>query len=846
VVRSCRHRQRNMPEIVVASVVALMLVGVSGAETGLVKAPAETSLLELAPYAGWTHYGVDEGLPSNRVLAIKIDGNRVWAGTDEGLALFENGRWIGFGTADGLPHKVILSLDVSSRTGDLWIGTAGGLARLSAGRFDVFTQMNSGLPNDFVNGVKADPHEDFVWAATAVGAGRLNLSSGEWTIFTHENTPMHEPWTYSITIEGDLVFVGAWGAGVLEYSKSRKRWREYRDPDGQFEVDLFSDDGPVNDVTSGVALARGILWQAAYSGLARYDGREWLSFTVDDSGLASDFVNFVRARDRFAWLATDNGLSLTDGDSWQTYRRLENGRGEVRYYDRGVQVGREVTTTAPSHNYILGVDVSGETIWLATHGGVSRGFRSGSVRRSPFPRVQIPPPDQGMGNPGVRPRFSYARTPEPLLPFKGIEPHRELFKERVKFLGAGREAPEPEGLETVRIGFIGPLDNSELPGRSGSLLAGHKGSLKASLGRQMLRAARLAMEEANAEGGFSGRPFEVVPRSDMVLWGQSSNELVQFVEDDEVWAVLSGIDSNHTHVLSRAAIKLEVLIVSAGVTDPTLVEHSVPWLVRCINDDRQAARVLLQEIFGRRDLRRTAVLRVNDRDGRTGILEFVEGARRLGFPVILEQRFEPGETDFRNQLERIAGSEPGALVIWGDPAEAGEAVRQARAIGVDVPVFGFERMAHPAFLEAAGEAAEGVVVSTATNLDSRSPAWTTFRDAYQVRWQERPGSLAAHAYDGMNLIIEAVRRAGLNRVLIRDSLYEKESFQGASGEIIFDTNMSDVGPTWLATVKDGLFIYQPAPDWSVAPTMGGTGSGSTGQAVGQKRNRGNAYHSSGR
>jgi ABC-type branched-subunit amino acid transport system substrate-binding protein len=777
------------------------------------EADSALTVHDLAPYTNWETFTVKDGLPSDHVFAVRIDEDRVWAGTTEGLALYEDGRWRSYGVEDGLPHRLILSLDVCALTGDLWIGTVGGLARLSGGRFDVFTQLNSGLSNDFVHGVRCDTEAGTVWAATAMGASRLDLRTGEWRIYTHTNTPMHEPWTYSITLGGGSVWVGAWGAGVLEYSRESDGWREYKDPDGQFEIDLLPDDGPINDVTSGVDFAEGILWQATYVGLSRYDGREWFSYSIDDSGLASDFINFVRAEDQFAWLATDEGLSVTDGWDWITYRRLEGGRGEILSYEGALPIGRKTSSTALPHNYILGLDVSGDEIWVATQRGVGRGVRGRSEQELRISKNLPGTPGDPGGKPGKKERFSYAGVPDSLQPFLGNEPYRDLFMERIAFKGAGRELSEPEGLDEIRIGFIGPLEDADLTAQPSGTLPGDRVNLKALTGRRMLRAAQLAVKEANADGGYGGRPFVIVPRTDLVLWGQSSNELVKFVLEDGVWSIISGIDSNHTHVLSRGTIKLEVPLVSAGSTDPTLVEHSIPWLVRVINDDRQNAYALLHEIFVARGLQRVAVLRVNDRDGRTGIMEFIEGARRAGHPVSIELRFANGDTEFESQLTRLSEAAPDALVIWGNPVEAGLAVRQARELGMKIPVFGFDRMALDAFIESAGAAAEGVVVATSMNPDSRDPAWRSFRQAYREEWGEEPDSFAAHSYDSANLIIGAIRKAGLNRARIRDALFDVKTYAGVTGEIVFDTNMSDVGSPWLATVKEGRFVYESAPAW---------------------------------
>ncbi|MEK7282386.1 MAG: hypothetical protein AAB249_01135, partial [Acidobacteriota bacterium] len=503
--------------------------GPDSAPATAARAHPSPAVLDLAPYARWETFTRRDGLPSDRVFAVRIDGERVWAGTTEGLALYEKGRWRAYGTADGLPHRVVLALDVSPRTGDLWIGTMGGLARLSGGRIDAFTQTDSGLSNNFVNGVRCDPDEDSVWAATAMGASRLDLRTGEWTIFTHENAPMHEPWTYSVAMAPGTVYIGAWGTGILELTKATGRWREYRDPDGQFEVDLLPDDGPVHDVTAGVDFADGLLWQASYFGLARYDGREWRSYFAQDSGLASDFINFVRARGRHAWLATDQGLSLTDGEGWVTYRRLEDGRGEILFFRGGRRIARRLSPTAPAHNYVLGVDASGDEVWVATEKGVSRGVRSGASGSTRLARAEQAGPLPAAGSPpaAAERSFHYAATPDALLPYRGHVPYRDFFVERPQFRGAGREEAAPEGLQEVRLGFIGPLAGGDLPSPPTGTRPAVRYDPKAVFGRWMLRGATLAIEEANASGGYGGIPFRLVPRTDLVLWGQSSNELVR-------------------------------------------------------------------------------------------------------------------------------------------------------------------------------------------------------------------------------------------------------------------------------------------------------------------------------
>lgn len=341
---------------------------------GVAHASAMSQVLPPAGvYDDWTTVTVSDGLPSDKIFTVRVVDDRVWVGTDKGAAYLVDGRWHHVGTEQGLAHSVVLALEGDPETGDVWIGTLGGLNRWSAGRVESFTQLNSGLANNVVYGVAVENGR--VWAATAAGASRLDLRTGTWSIFNEQTAPMHEPWTYGVHAADGLVYIAAWGGGVLEYDTSDEQWRVFRDPDGEMEIDLFPDDGLVHDVTTGVAFADGVLWVGTYFGLSRYDGRHWSGFFDDDSGLASNFINAVRARGRTVWISTDRGLSTFDGVTWVTYRRLDDGSGVATVTVEG-QATDISMASAFADNYVLGVDFLGDTVWVATEAGLSRGRRS--------------------------------------------------------------------------------------------------------------------------------------------------------------------------------------------------------------------------------------------------------------------------------------------------------------------------------------------------------------------------------------------------------------------------------------------------------------------------------------
>ncbi len=302
----------------------------SGGPSAAGPSAAEPQTIDQVPlpyvYTKWRHFTTEDGLPSDHIFAVRVDGPKVWIGTENGLACYDKrtGQMRVWQEKDGLPWRVITAIDVDRKTGDVWLGLfGGGLVRFSGGRFDHFHQLNSGLVNDVVYGVAVE--NDHVWAATTAGASRLNLRTGQWTIFTEKNAPMEEIWNYGVHYGDGKIHLAVWGSGVLEFDVATERWKVYLDPDREMEIDLYRDDGVIHVITTGVHYVDGILWVSSYFGLSRYDGRHWRGFYAHETGLPSDFTNNVRARSgQECYFAHDKGLGVIahfDSDTYVSHTR---------------------------------------------------------------------------------------------------------------------------------------------------------------------------------------------------------------------------------------------------------------------------------------------------------------------------------------------------------------------------------------------------------------------------------------------------------------------------------------------------------------------------------------------
>ena len=389
------------------------------------------------------------------------------------------------------------------------------------------------------------------------------------------------------------------------------------------------------------------------------------------------------------------------------------------------------------------------------------------------------------------PQGRYADTPKELLPFRGLgEPYKRFFTEPATFRGPGREDPEPEGLTEARIGALIP----------------RKG-VDARHGRSMERAITLAVEEANRDGGLRpGLPFALVVRDEAAAWGAAADAAVDLVMNQGVWGLIGGFEDANSHVLSRVLLKLETPTVNTAGPDPTLTEHAIPWLMRVRPDDRRNGYALAKRVIKTDGHRRIGVLRSNDRYGRVGTKEFVDAARRLHSPIVVEVRFEPETRDWTAQIDRLRRAKIDALVLWGRAVPTARALKAVRAAGLQAPAYGPDRLVDPRFLAAAGKAAEGLVFTVPFRRDPKRKAWTTFVAAYRARFGEKPDDTAAYAYDGTRLLLASMRAAGLNRVRICDHLVGHRTYAGVTGTMRFDATFNNIAEVHLGHVQGGTFL----------------------------------------
>lgn len=375
----------------------------------------------------------------------------------------------------------------------------------------------------------------------------------------------------------------------------------------------------------------------------------------------------------------------------------------------------------------------------------------------------------------------------PLLAFAqqntSAQPYFEARKQQIEYVGPGREEPEPTGLREVLIGYFGPNDPAD------------------PAGGDIWRAVNLAIEEANAEGGYRGLPFRVVPAWSENPWGTGVSELARLAFSRRVWAIIGGTDGPSTHLAEQIVAKARLVLINPSNTDKTVNLAGVPWMFSALPGDHLTAPVLGAALLEPRE--RFVICAATDHDSHMFLVELRKFLAAKDVGPTFEYEFKAGMQDFSEIADRVAVSKAGAAVVIAGPADSARLIVALRQRGFVGRLLGGPWVARREFLQTAGTRAEGLVFPL---LEEDSPAFQHFARVFVARFGVAPDYAAAQAYDSTRLLVAAIRKAGLNRIRIYDAIRELSPWDGVTGTITWDMVGQNVRTVRLGKIQHGRLL----------------------------------------
>jgi ABC-type branched-subunit amino acid transport system substrate-binding protein len=312
--------------------------------------------------------------------------------------------------------------------------------------------------------------------------------------------------------------------------------------------------------------------------------------------------------------------------------------------------------------------------------------------------------------------------------------------------------------------------------------------------------AELAIRKANEAGG--NRTFHLVVRSTEGPWGAGSKESVSLVFEDEVVAIMGSLDGRNAHLAEQVATKARIVFLSSWATDMTLSQAFVPWYFRCIPNDHQQALSLVREIYQNRNITNVATIETETYDSRQAASTFVKVANSMNFAAPKQFMLGMSGKNLTEILTEIEKHGIEAIVLFGEPGFASHIIPMLKQRSMNQMIFGTLAVADGQKTTSPDwNSLEGIIMVSSGHWFSDEGI--AFQKEFHKTFGYQPGSMAAYAYDGINVIIETINRAGEDRDRVIEAFVETSHQSGITGEIQFDVNGNRSGCASLMTIKDG-------------------------------------------
>ena len=319
----------------------------------------------------------------------------------------------------------------------------------------------------------------------------------------------------------------------------------------------------------------------------------------------------------------------------------------------------------------------------------------------------------------------------------------------------------------------------------------------------MFSAASLAIEQANLAGGYNGIPFRLVTGWSDNPWGSGVKEVVRMAYEHKVRAIIGGIDGASTHLAEQVVAKAQLTLLSPASTDKSVNLANVPWMFSAIPGDNIQAPVLADAISSSVADDPFVLISATDHDSHLFTVELKKSFVKHRINPRYHFEFKPGEKDFTVLLDKLIPVKAQALIIIAGAEDSSILISAVRENNFRGLIFGGPFFGRRRFLEKAGQTAEGVIFPLLYMPGERAEY---FEKQFSKRFGKRPDYLAAHTYDTVNLLVYAIKKAGLDRAKIRDTVKELSSWNGVTGAFNWNAHGANTREVQLGTITNGRVV----------------------------------------
>ncbi len=338
----------------------------------------------------------------------------------------------------------------------------------------------------------------------------------------------------------------------------------------------------------------------------------------------------------------------------------------------------------------------------------------------------------------------------------------------------------------------------------------------ASYGTSITNGMKLAVQQINDKGGVLGKKIELVIADSKSEPAEAANAMSKLVNQDKTPAVMGIFTSSGAIAAANVSESAKVPFLAVGATNPKVTLDDKTGNVKpntfrvCFIDPFQGtvgANFILNEL----KLKKAAVYIDNSSDYAKGLAEFFKKAyTENGGSIVLEESYLQKDSDFKAVLTKMAAAKPEVIYVPGYYEEVGKICKQARELGINVPIVGGDGWDSPKLVEIAGAAAlNNTYFTNHYSPGSTSEASKNFVESYEKTYKQKPDAPAVLGYDGTILMVDSIKRAGVYEpAKVSAALAATKDFKAVTGKTSLNATHDAVKSAVIVGFEDGKQVYR--------------------------------------
>jgi len=347
------------------------------------------------------------------------------------------------------------------------------------------------------------------------------------------------------------------------------------------------------------------------------------------------------------------------------------------------------------------------------------------------------------------------------------------------------------GVAMLAMGFAA---HAQAPIKIGSVLS--VTGPAAFLGDPEIKTLQLYIEKINAEGGVLGRKLELVSYDDGADANKANSFTKRLIEDDKVDLIVGGSTTGSTMAMVPLAEKAQIPFISlAGAV--VIIEPTKKWVFKTPHTDRMAAEKVYEDMK-KRGFTKIGLLSENSAFGQSGRKESHGVAGKYGIQIVADEMYGPKDADVTTQLTKIRNT-PGvqAILVFGFGQGPAVVTKNYGQLAMTLPLYQSHGVASEEYIKLSGFAADGVRLPAAAllvadklpNNDPQKPVVVGYSKAYRDRFKSEVSTFGGHAYDGLMIAVNAIKRAGsTDKAKVRDAIEQTKRYIGTGGIVNMSPN----------------------------------------------------------